>query len=324
MRAGSPSRPASGYRHLLAWLIPTILVLTGCVGPVHQRTLYDERGIKIGLATDLTTERTSPPTLNAHPRTILAEDLRTLLGSLEVSGYSGVILGIFQTPRPMPVFTTKELDLITVPIAQAFEQAGPKERVFFSIPGPHKAYPNLKETTSGGLFFRDQYLHVVLTDHYAFYPADPGGGEERDPRDTKGMKLWVAPPAQPAIVPDNLEPEWGPFEKVHLSLNVHDVLMARRSLPPVTRPAATVAAPAPVSSASPVLKPIQPATAPSTAPTSETEDLRLQLRELTNANLDLRNRLKEQTAELDQLRQELNQLRKELKSREPPKAPGER
>src|SRR5579885_1343366 len=100
----------SRYRSLLLWIFAAIVVLAGCVGPMHQRTLYAERGIQIGLATDLTTERTSPPSLNAHPKRIPVDDLRTFLGSLEVSGYSGVILGIFQTPHPIPVFTTEDLD----------------------------------------------------------------------------------------------------------------------------------------------------------------------------------------------------------------------
>ena len=114
--------------------------------------------------------------------------MRILLGSIEVSGWSGILLGLFQERHPFPVFTVDELDIIAGPIAQAFEQAVATERVFFSVPGKEKPYPSEKERIEGALFFRNQYLHVILTNHYAFSSADPGGGEERDPRDTKGMK----------------------------------------------------------------------------------------------------------------------------------------
>ncbi|MFO0768284.1 MAG: hypothetical protein U0231_16200 [Nitrospiraceae bacterium] len=36
------------------------------------------------------------------------------------------------------------------------------------------------------MFIRDGVLHFILVDHYIFQQADPGGGERRDPRDTKG------------------------------------------------------------------------------------------------------------------------------------------
>jgi len=55
-------------------------------------------------------------------------------------------------------------------------------------------------------------------------------------------------------------------------------------------------------------------------PTESTSDqLHLQVNELTNANLDLRSRLKEQSAEIQTLREELEQLRKQIKPRSPTK-----
>jgi predicted RNase H-like nuclease (RuvC/YqgF family) len=57
--------------------------------------------------------------------------------------------------------------------------------------------------------------------------------------------------------------------------------------------------------------------APAAPPTSD--DLELQIRELTNANLDLRNRLNEQRTEIGTLRQELDRLRQEVKTKSPQK-----
>src|SRR5438046_9903225 len=114
---------------------------------------------------------------------------RSLVSSLEVSGWSGTLVGRFSARQPKPVFTVAELILLAEPLAAAFHEATPRERVFFAIQNPDAPYET--DRTSGNLFFRDDYLHVVLTDHYTFLQADPGGGEKRDPRDTKGMKLWV-------------------------------------------------------------------------------------------------------------------------------------
>ena len=295
-----------------AWLV---CQLTACVGPLRQRTLFEHGDTRVGIESDLTTERTTPPSLNDHPYRISAEEIGTLLRSVEVSGYGGVILGVFQTPRPMPVFTGSELDTVSAPIAQAFQQAAANQRVFFSLPSNKPAYPNEREKTAGALFFRDGYLHVLLTDHYAFSSADPGGGEDRDPRDTKGMKLWIVGPGHQAIVPEQKEPQWGAFEKVHISLTV---LTARHIAPSGMEAANVVPQNTPLDTTAP--RDANRANGQIEKPTQSTlGDLRLQVRELTNANLDLRTRFKEQNTEIETLRQELERLRKEFKPQSPQK-----
>ena len=256
--------------------------------------------------TDLSTnEHAAPPVRNRHPADLTPQEIRSLIGSLEVSGWSGTILGLFSTPQPKPVFTEAELVALAEPLAAAFHEATPRERVFFAIQNPDAPYET--DRTSGSLFFRDDYLHVVLTDHYAFLQADPGGGEKRDPRDTKGMKLWVVGSARAASVPEEKEPHWNAFEKVHISLKPVEVLAGQRvpqattgsSRPQVALPAAG-----------------QPALKADTSATNATEsvnDLRLQIRELTNANLDLRAQLKEQSDTIEKLKAEFEGLRNEKK-----------
>jgi hypothetical protein len=203
------------------------------------------------------------------------------------------------------VFTEKEIIALGEPLATAFREATPKERVFFVIHNPTAPYET--DRTSGSLFFRDDYLHVVLTDHYAFLQADPGGGEKRDPRDTKGMTLSVIGPAKTANVSDQKQPQWNTFEKVHISLKPAEILAGQRepqtpansSHPQVTLPATG-----------------QPTMKTDTAATNMTEsvnDLRLQLRELTNANFDLRSQLKEQSTTIEKLKADFEGLRNEKK-----------
>jgi hypothetical protein len=283
-----------------------LLMLTACGLTSQQRVLYQASGIQVGIMTDLSTnDNASSPVRNRHPADLTPREIRSLIGSLEVSGWSGTIIGLFSTPQPKPVFTEAERAELAEPLAAAFHEATPRERVFFAIQNPDAPYET--DRTSGSLFFRDDYLHVVLTDHYALLQADPGGGEKRDPRDTKGMKLWAAGAASAATVPKEKEPRWTAFEKVHISLITIEVLAGQRvpqaatgsSRPQVALPAVP-----------------QPSLKADTAATNAPEsvnDLRLQLRELTNANLDLRSQLKEQSGTIEKLQAEFEELRNEKK-----------
>lgn len=306
-----PTRRAGGAqsRRTAAGLLlglACLLVLTACGATSHQRVLYESSGIQVGIITDLSTkEDASSPVKNRHPVDLTPQDIRSLIGSLEVSGWSGTITGLFSNHPPRPVFTEAELAALAEPLAAAFHAATPRERVFFAI--KNQTAPYETDRTSGNLFFRDEYLHVVLTDHYAFLQADPGGGETRDPRDTKGMTLSVVAPAQAAIVPSEKRPHWNAFEKVHLSFKPAEVLAGQKvplaatgsSRPPVVPPAAGQSG----------LK----ADTSGANPTETVNDLRLQIRELTSANLDLRGQLKEQSGTIEKLQAEFDRLRNELK-----------
>lgn len=283
-----------------------LLGLTACGGTSQHRVLYQASGIQVGLMTDLSTnEQASSPVRNRHPADLTPQDIRSLIGSLDVSGWSGTMIGLLSPPHPRPVFTEAELAALAEPLAAAFRQATPRERVFFTI--QNSAIPYETDRTSGSLFFRDDYLHVVLTDHYAFLQADPGGGEKRDPRDTRGMTLSVVGPSRATSVANQKEPHWTAFEKVHISLTPVEILAGQRMPRSATGSSRTqVALPAAG----------QLALKGDTAAPNETEsvsDLRLQLRELTNANLDLRAQLKEQSGTIEKLKAEFERLRNEKK-----------
>lgn len=290
----------------LLFSLSSLLVLTACGATSQQRVLYQASGIQVGIMTDLSTnEHAALAVRNRHPADLTPQDIRSLVGSLEISGWSGTIVGLFSTPQPRPVFTESELVALAEPLAAAFHEVTPRERVFFAIKNPTAPYET--DRTSGSLFFRDDYLHVVLTDHYAFLQADPGGGETRDPRDTKGMKLWVVRPVPAATVPEEKEPHWNAFEKVHISLNPLEVLAGQR-LPQAAAGSSRPQVALPVAG--------QPALKTDTSATNATKsvnDLRLQIRELTNANLDLRSQLKEQSGTIEKLQAEFETLRNEKK-----------
>src|SRR4051812_37136605 len=95
----------------------SLLMLEACGTTVQQRLLYQTPGIHVGITTDLSTdEHAAPPIRNRHPAHVTPQEIRSLLGSLEVSGWSGTIVGLFITPRPMPVFTWAELAELAEPL----------------------------------------------------------------------------------------------------------------------------------------------------------------------------------------------------------------
>jgi hypothetical protein len=301
---------------IMAWAL-VVLGLSACAGMTGERIVYDQQGVQVGIQSDPTISRSSPPARNSHPATLSPNELGLLLGSVQISGWSGTLVGLIQNPQPIPLFSADELDRLAEPLTTALHEAGPSERVSFLL--QNMARPYRTDRTTGMLFIRDPYLHLVVSDHSAFTQADTGGGEEKDIRDTKGMKLWAAPPAHAAMVPDFEEPQWAPFETVHISLNMREVSTLRKLAAPARvdrslgQPQATM--------------PVQRSSQTSPAAASTTlEDQRSQIRELTSSNLDLRERLDAQTKQMNALQEELARLQQDLekaksKSRTPRKSP---
>jgi hypothetical protein len=260
--------------------------------------VYDQEGIRIGVEADPSVSRSSQSVLNSHPIDLAPKELTSLLQVLQVSGYSGTLVGLFANSQPVPLFSPKELSMISGALSTAFREAKPMERVFFSLPKPEVTYS--EERTVGALFLRGRYLHVVVTDHSSLIRTDTGGGDYKDPRDTKGLKLFVAGPAQAAMVPALEEPRWAPFEGVHISLNAKEALAQGASSIGRSLGKAGVSSPTPAASS------------PRGDHAVSTEDLELKMRELSGTNQDLRGRLDEQNKRMQQLQDQLEQIRRDL------------
>ena len=285
-------------------LILTIGNLSGCAIFDHGRSVYDRDDIRIGIETDPSVRPSSQTVLNNHPMDLTPTELESLLQVIQVSGYSGTMVGLITKPEPVPLFTPKELSVISGPLVTAFREAKPTERVSFSLPKPDVTYS--EDRTVGFLFFRGRYLHVVLKDHSSFIRTDSGGGEDsavKDLRDTKGMKLWVTRPARAATVPDLEVPRWAHFERVHISLDVKRVLAQKENVPAAPMNQAGAGMPAPLPSA---------VSSESRQGGASPEDLQLQIRELSSANQELKVRLDEQNKRTQQLQDQIEQLRREF------------
>lgn len=311
MRVTEPhQRRAWVIGHVLLAMTACAMLLAGCQWFDHQRLLFDEQGIRIGLETDPSVGRASRPAVNDHPANLTPREIQALLGAVRVTGWSGTVVGWFDQPRPIPLFDEAELQIIAKPIAEALRQGSPTERVVFSLSNPRSAYG---DATTGALFLRQGSLHLVVTDHTAFPRADTAGGDEKDPRDTKGMTLSLPRAYQAALARRGDEPDWAPFERVHLSMQVTELLAHASRM--TDEPKAT----APV-----VQSDKKAASAEMSEPDKISQELRLQIRELTQSNLDLRDRLNRQTEQLQELQQELKNLRRESESKKSKPAPAKK
>jgi hypothetical protein len=279
----------------------TVVSISACTPFNNGRTVYDRDGLRISIDIDPSIRQTIQTDLNNHPIDLTPKELESLLQVIQVSGFSGTLVGMLTKPQPIPLFTPQELSTISEHLTMAFRDAKPTERVSFSLPKPDVTYS--EDRTAGFLFFRGRYLHVVLTDHSSFIRTDTGGGDYKDIRDTKGMKLWVAGPTQAATVRDLEEPRWAHFERVHISLTVKEVLAQKENIPAArTNQGGT---------GTPVSPPA--AVAPESRRQSVSpQDLQLQIQELSSTNQDLRGRLDEQTKRTQQLQDQIEQLRREL------------
>ena len=265
------------------------------------RSVYDREGVLIGLEVDPSLRPTGETGLNNHPIDLTLKDLEALLQPIQVSGYSGTIAGLITKPQAVPLFTGQELATVSAHLATAFREAKPTERVTFSLPKPDVVYS--EDRTIGALFFRGPYLHVVVTDHSSIIRTDTGGGDYKDLRDTKGMKLWVASPFQEAMVPVSESPRWAHFERVHLSLPVKEILARKEYVPATRTNQAGTRAPGPLSTTTPSDRP-QGSLSP--------EELHRQMRELSGTNQELKGRLDEQNKRMQQLQEQIEQIRREI------------
>ena len=289
-------------RHSTSSLALIILhvLCSACALHPSERLLYDQQGARIGIESDATINRSVPQGLNSHPAQLTPDQVRLLGRSIQVSGWSGTLAGLLTSPPAIPLFKPDELDLVAGPFSIALNLAGPEERVFFSLPNRTASYSD--DRTAGALFVRGPYLHVLLTDHSAFIRADTGGGDEKDLRDTKGMKLSVVSPIKPAVLTEAEQPRWGPFEKVHISVAISEALAVWNAARRSSQPNRLANEPDAASQRA----------APSSAVSDSPEDLRRQIRELTDSNRELQIRLDEQTQLMKALKDDLVRFQREL------------
>jgi hypothetical protein len=293
-------RAIRGFHSLLLTL--TLAVMTSCALLPKHLIIYNQDDAQIGIEDDPTISVKQTDVRNAQPSHLTVDEVKSLLNVIQVSGWSGTLMGIFISPTPVPLLSPEEIEKYSSPFADALKTVEPTERVFFSFPKPGGRYS--EDRTAGALFLRGRYLHIVVTDHNSVLRADTGGDNLRDLRDTKGMKLWIARPAEPATVPDAEMPQWAAFETTHISLNYSQTLALLNKAVPPKRAGSANAKPGP----------------PASVAVPSKQDVREQARELDDSNRDLRERLDDQSKKTKELSEEVDRLRQQLEQNTPPKS----
>ena len=147
--------------------------LFGCSAPTIQSyTVYEDPTAFVRLEFAPNVQREKPDTWNTHPAIISLEDMVKVLSGLQVREHRPNILKplfnkIFDPPTVIPAFRKHEIALLGPQLIEAFDKAVPEEIVTFYVSTPVNSVT--REVTSGGLYVRNNKLHVILSNHQTVY-----------------------------------------------------------------------------------------------------------------------------------------------------------
>ena len=138
------------------------LMLFGCSSPsVFTRVVHQDPSGFVSLESPLSGE-TAQITPYRHPVQFTEQEMAAVLQSVvaqrEMSSIRYYVLR--QDPKPEPVFTTQEIQLLNPRLVAAFSKARPEEVVVFFLNQPRQ--DGVLEITSGGLFVQDERLYFLL------------------------------------------------------------------------------------------------------------------------------------------------------------------
>ena len=156
---------------MIGRLLPAVLVLlcVGCAGPpIASRTVGGEADWFVRLDT-FTDSRATADLRFDHPADLSGADVAAILGRVQVQERAGLLE---QKPSPQPLFSLSEIKQVAPGIQKALRLAKPAEWVVFysALPGGTG-----QEVTSGGLFVKDNRLHVVVANYHERVPTGEAG-----------------------------------------------------------------------------------------------------------------------------------------------------
>lgn len=137
-------------------------LLSGCAIPhVPSRPVYEDPVNYVRLEQEDHFLPEWPPTHHSHPAIIGSETLRGIFQGLVIQEHRIWLQNWLQGEAPfMPAFQDEDIALLTVHVADALSKAQPNERVTFYLSLPQTSTKRV--VTSGGLYMKDDELHVIL------------------------------------------------------------------------------------------------------------------------------------------------------------------
>jgi len=139
-------------------LIAGISIITGCANkPVPQpKSIYES-----GLST-VRLEQDPDSTSNAHPATLTASEVGTLLRGVRAAEQRNAIHRIFAGQADWTrAFRNEEISVLAPALSKALAQAGPTERVYFHL--SHATDQGDEETTTGWLSIQGPILRLTIS-----------------------------------------------------------------------------------------------------------------------------------------------------------------
>jgi len=301
---------------MLARIFAGVLVLlcTGCAGQtIVSRTVSGEANWFVRLDTFLETRATADLRFD-HPAEFSEAALAAILSRVQVQERVGLLE---RKPFPQFLFSSGEIKQLAPGLQKALRTAKPTEWAVF-----YSALPagGGQEVTSGGLFVKDNMLHVVVANHHDRVPSDSGSlaairTNPLSPLSGKGLALSFDP--QKFI--SGVQTTWlggaGGAPASELILN-QSAFLAEVSAPAVA-PGAASTLPPPLVVSGP-----QSAAAPQDAPrnVSSYTLMKEQVAGMQTEIERLQRRLEEQDDDIAMLKTRLFELDSILKN-QPPKKP---
>jgi hypothetical protein len=193
---------ALAWRIVFAALVTSILA--GCGGALlggdkaeSNSVIWSQRDQFVRIEAQDRGNGPVPP--NDHPVQLSAEQIRTMLGSLDAH--------FEDEEKPVPLFTYKELEILGDAISTGLATAQPREDVTFAIVGIHREFISFtsdRQYVSGRVFYQDGKLNLIIAhlhDHYwanvdrRLYPVETGSRKYTAPDPRKAApRSWKPVP----------------------------------------------------------------------------------------------------------------------------------
>ena len=277
--------------------------LAGCaLFSSSARIIHQQGRTTVQLEKDPSAGGTFTSTGNSHPVSIKAVQVATVLRGIQIRSEQGVVGTLLSLAAPADaVFMEEEVMVLAPLLADGLAQAGPSERVGFTLwsdkPGRRNA------PLAGHIAIREPYLRFGLNDH-------PTIGWQ-DPEDSSAPKLFTLEFQRESFVRPASDEEQKAARKARPMIQID----YRRYLAAPQDQGAAAPVPAP-SISRPVIPPaMAPTRDAAVSESSVLKDLQRQVKELTDSNQELRSKLKDMRDRQDQsqaVNEELTRLRRDL------------
>ena len=157
-----------------AWPLRALLLIVGlsiAVGCASQPVLSSRIIYEAGLNT-VRLEQDPDSTSNAHPATLTAAEVGTLLRGVRASERRNIVHRlIFGQADQTRAFRKEEIAVLALPLSTALSLAEPTERVYFNL--SHATDQGDQETTTGWIFIRNSILHLTISSVHERHSPGP-------------------------------------------------------------------------------------------------------------------------------------------------------